>query len=134
MNHFGLMAVMLSRRIAVLMLTSSALLASHSMAADLASGADVFATDCADCHSMTAGVNKKGPSLFGIMNKPAASVAGFAKYSDALKASKVVWTNVNLASYVKNPRTFVVGGRMKYDGLDDAALQQDLIAFLNSKK
>jgi cytochrome c len=107
---------------------------STGFAADLASGADVFDTDCSDCHTLVAAKNKKGPSLFGIANRPAATVAGFANYSPALKASGLKWTADKLDAYLTNPRKFVLGGKMKYDGLAEAALRQDLIAFLQTKK
>lgn len=110
----------------------AALLALGAQAADLKSGADVFDTDCSDCHTVQAGHHKKGPSLAGVFNRAAASQAGFANYSAALRASRLVWTADNLNKYLSNPRTLVPGGRMKYDGLDDAQLRQDLIAFLQA--
>jgi cytochrome c len=62
-------------------------------AADVAGG-DVFATECAECHSVREGKNKKGPSLFGVVGRKAATVPD-ASYSDALKASGITWTPDN---------------------------------------
>ena len=40
---------------------------------------------CAACHSIKAGENKIGPSLYGIVGRPAHSIEGFS-YSEAMKA------------------------------------------------
>jgi cytochrome c len=51
---------------------------------DAAHGKTVFSS-CAPCHSPAAGVNKLGPSLFGVVGRPTAAVAGF-RYTPALSA------------------------------------------------
>lgn len=96
---------------------------------DLNKGAALFATHCAECHSMKEGKNKKGPSLFGIFGAKAAQREGFA-YSDALKASPVVWNADALSRYLSDPRAAVPGGKMKYDGMASASERADLIAYL----
>jgi cytochrome c len=107
------------------------LAAGTARAADAAKGAAAFSTYCAECHSMKEGKDKKGPSLFGTFGKPAAQREGFA-YSDALRGSHLAWTADKLDAYVTNPRALVPGGKMKYDGLADAAERADLIAYLAS--
>lgn len=92
-------------------------------------GSDLFATHCAECHSMKEGKDKKGPSLFGIYGKPAAQRPGFA-YSDAMKASGITWTADKLSAYLAAPKQAVPGGKMKYDGLPGEADRNDLIAYL----
>jgi cytochrome c len=96
---------------------------------DAGNGAKVFATHCAECHSLRAGKDKKGPSLFQIQGRPAASVAGFV-YSDALKASSLVWNTEALDAYVAAPARKVPGGKMKFDGLGSAVDRADLLAYL----
>jgi cytochrome c len=108
-----------------------AALAPVARAGDAAAGAKVFATECAECHSVREGKDKKGPSLYGIVGSKAAQRAGFA-YSDALRASGVAWTPDKLAAYITAPKQLVPGGKMKYDGLDDARQRDDLIAYLDS--
>jgi cytochrome c len=103
-----------------------------SAAGDAASGADVYNTECADCHSLKAGKNKKGSSFVGLIGRTAGSVPG-AKYSDAMKASKIVWTPERIDAYIAHPKQVVPGGSMKYDGLDDAKARADVIAFLATK-
>jgi cytochrome c len=99
--------------------------------ADATHGASVFAQECAECHSMKAGKNKKGPSLFGVVGRQGASIADFS-YSDALKQAGLSWTPEQLDAYIAHPKKVVAGGKMKYDGLDDAAARADLIAYLAS--
>lgn len=112
-----------------------ALLATQAaFAADARKGADVFAEECGDCHSLTAGKNKKGPSLHGVVGRKAATLADFAGYSDAMKQSGITWSADRIDAYITQPRKTVAGGKMKYDGLDDAAARADVIAYLMSAK
>lgn len=99
-----------------------------------AAGQDVFAENCAECHSVKDGKHKKGPSLFATLNRPAASLAGFANYSAALKASGKIWSEQALDAYLANPKAAVPAGTMKYDGLPDAKARADLIAYLATLK
>lgn len=97
-------------------------------------GADVFAEECGDCHSATAGKDKKGPSLNGVFGRKAGSRAEFADYSDAMKQSGIVWSPENIEPYITRPKKIVPAGKMKYDGLGDAAARADVIAYLMSLK
>ena len=96
---------------------------------DAKKGAALFATHCAECHSMKEGKHKKGPSLFLTLGTKAGLQAGFA-YSDAMKASNWTWNTELLSKYLTNPKAALPGGKMKYDGLESAADRSDLIAYL----
>lgn len=98
-------------------------------AADLRHGEDVFAQECAECHSVREGKNKKGPSMFGVVGRKAAAVPD-AVYSDALKGSGLTWTPDKLDAYLAAPKKFVPGGKMKYDGLAGTAERANLLAYL----
>ncbi len=98
-------------------------------AADVGKGGDVFAEECAECHSVREGKNKKGPSMFGVVGRKAATVPD-ASYSDALKGSGLTWTPDKLDAYLAAPKKFVPGGKMKYDGLADATERASLLAYL----
>ena len=50
--------------------------AAPAFAGDAAAGAKVFATECAECHSVREGKDKKGPSLFAIVGAKAARREG----------------------------------------------------------
>jgi cytochrome c len=101
--------------------------------ADLGKGAALFATHCAECHSLKEGKNKKGPSLFGTFGAKAAQRDGFA-YSDALKNSTLVWNAETLSRYLANPKAVAPGGKMKYAGLESAEERANLIAFIASPR
>ena len=120
----------ISRSISALMLAALGALSLQAHAAgDVEKGKDVFSTECAECHSVREGKNKKGPSLFAVVGRKAATVAD-ATYSDALKASGILWSPDKVDAYVTAPKKLVLGGKMKYDGLASAAERADLIAYL----
>lgn len=101
--------------------------------ADAGKGADSFDSNCAECHSVAKTLkNKKGPSLFGVVGRPAGAVPGY-EYSPALKAAGIVWTPEKIAAYIASPKKVVPDGKMKFDGLADAAERADLIEFLGSQ-
>lgn len=109
--------------------------AGAAQAADAAAGKDVFKV-CMACHTAEQGKNKVGPSLFGVVGRPAASIEGF-KYSPPMKekaAGGLVWTAENLDAYIKAPKEIVPGGTMAFAGLKDDAKRADLIAFLAEQK
>ncbi|CAK0762084.1 cytochrome c [Gammaproteobacteria bacterium] len=93
-------------------------------------GASVFEEECSDCHSVTQGKNKKGPSLFGVVGRNPATIEGY-NYSDAMRANHTTWTADRLDAYITAPKKIVPGGKMKYDGLSNAADRTDLIAYLS---
>lgn len=110
---------------------AAALLPAAYAAGDAKKGADVYSQECAECHSVREGKNKKGPSLFGVVGRKAASIADF-EYSDSMKASAITWTPTEVDAYVTDPHKRVPKGKMKYDGLDSAADRADLIAYLST--
>ncbi len=100
---------------------------------DAAKGKDVFDSECSDCHSMKQGKNKKGPSLFGIVDRASASISDYS-YSDAMRGANVTWTAEKIDAYITKPKEVVVGTKMKYDGLGNAASRADLLAYLATQK
>ncbi|MDB5972555.1 MAG: hypothetical protein JWQ90_5005 [Hydrocarboniphaga sp.] len=101
-----------------------------ALAADAKKGADSFDENCSECHSVASTLrSKKGPSLYGVVGRNAASIEGFS-YSDAIKQRPIVWSRENLDAYIAAPKKFVPGGKMKFDGVADTAERADLIEFL----
>jgi cytochrome c len=101
-------------------------------AGDATAGADVFKSECAECHTVKEGRNKKGPSLFGIVGRQSGSIADY-NYSDALKNAQWTWTQDKLHWYLSQPaKTANPGTKMKYDGLTDAKQLDDLLSYLSS--
>jgi cytochrome c len=95
---------------------------------DAARGEKKFG-DCAACHSLQEGVNDVGPSLHGLLNRKAGSIATF-RYSPAMKRSGIVWTAQTLDEFIADPQKMVPGNRMPYGGIIDAADRADLIVYL----
>jgi cytochrome c len=100
-------------------------------AQDAENGKKLF-TKCAPCHSVGSGAkNKVGPYLNGILDRPAASVEGFA-YSDALKKSGLKWDDANLHKWLENPKALVPGTKMLFPGVKDEVERDDIIAYIES--
>ena len=70
-----------------------------------------------------------GPNLEGVFGRPAASLPDFA-YSDALRATELVWTPRALDAWLAEPARFVAGTTMAFTGYRAPADQRDLIAYL----
>lgn len=101
-------------------------------AGDPTAGKDVYRSECAECHSIERGRNKKGPSLFGIVGRPAGTEPNY-HYTDALRNAHWIWTTDKLHWYLSQPaRQANPGTRMKYDGLTDPKDLDNLIAFLGT--
>ena len=98
---------------------------------DPASGEKVF-IQCKTCHVTDPGVNRIGPSLHGIVGRPAGQVAGF-NYSPANKNSGITWTDPKLFQYLENPQRVVPGTKMAFGGIADNQKRADLIAWLKTQ-
>jgi cytochrome c len=94
-------------------------------------GKTVFSV-CAACHSPEDGVNKLGPSLFGIVDRPAASEAGFT-YSSALTDFKKTWTPELLDQWLQGPQKLVPGTSMTIN-VSEEKNRADVIAYLQTLK
>lgn len=122
---------LLTRTLASLLLIASAAPQLAHAAGDVKKGADVFDSQCAECHSVRQGKNKKGPSLFASIGRTAGTVPDYV-YSDAMKQSGITWTPEKVQAYLAGPKKLVPGGKMKYDSEMSTAEVADLLAFLAS--
>ena len=80
-----------------------------AVAADAAAGEDVFNKRCKACHTIDAGKNKVGPSLFGVVGRQAGIAEKF-KYSDSyVDAGKagLSWTEDKIFEYLEDPKKFM---------------------------
>lgn len=95
------------------------------------SGAMLFQR-CASCHAVgpyaSAGY---GPQLNGIVGRKAASTKDY-KYSEAMKKSGLVWTEKNLAAYLRAPHDVVPGTSMRFWGIKDEQQVADLLSYLKT--
>lgn len=82
------------------------------------------------CHFLQPGQNMTGPSLAGLWNRKAGSVASFTRYSAALKSSNIVWNDATLDAWLTDPQHVVPGNDMTFAGIKDARQRADVLAFL----
>ena len=93
---------------------------------DPKAGEEIY-TRCLACHALA--YDRTGPRHCGLLGRRAGSVKGFA-YSEAMKDSKIVWTDKTLDRFLANPLQAVPGTTMGYAGVADAKERADLIAYL----
>ena len=98
---------------------------------DAVHGKTVFSL-CAACHSPEQGVNKLGPSLFGVVGRPTGSVAGF-HYTPALTAFNKTWTPELLDQWLQGPQKLVPGTAM-FISVSNDQNRADVIAYLATLK
>ena len=109
-------------------------LAGPAAAGDVAAGKSVFNSQCAMCHTITAGgPNLLGPNLHGIVGRTAGTMKGY-NYSPAMKATGFAWTAEKLTAYLPAHAAMVPGNKMPYAGLRPAQKVDDLVAFLETQK
>ncbi len=104
-----------------------------AMAGDPAAGQRVFKSLCSICHSVQAGKNGMGPSLFGVVGRKTASEAGF-HYSVGNQNANLTWDESTLDKYLASPKTVVPGTTMSFAGVKDDTKRSDLIAYLATLK
>jgi len=94
-------------------------------------GAQV-AKQCLACHNVQEGQGPKvGPDLYGVVDRPIASVSGF-NYSAALKGKHGKWDFDMLNDWLTKPSSFAPGTAMTFAGLSNVKQRADLIAYLDS--
>ena len=114
----------------ILIILSVLLSISVAHADNKVSGEKVF-KKCVSCHSFTK--NKIGPSLGNIIDKKAGVVEGF-KYSKAMKNSDIVWNDCSLDSFLKKPRKYIKGTKMRFIGLKKKSDRDALIKYLKENQ
>jgi cytochrome c len=127
-------AVMRGGVLALLLLGSTAVAVQARAAEGNAERGERAFQRCFACHSVDPDEKAKlqGPSLYRVVGRPAAAVAGF-EYSPALKAKAaagLVWTEETLDHYIADPEAAVPGTQMSIPGLPEAEERADLIAYL----
>ena len=101
---------------------------------DIEHGKATFNTMCAVCHSVQkTGGPVEGPNLIGVVGRQAGSQPEFAKYSAALKDSKLIWSTETLDRFLKNPMAMVPGTLMPMLIPDDKT-RADVVGYLSTLK
>ncbi len=117
---------------AAALLTMAASTAFAKPPCDVRTGADVFATKCATCHSFVAGQNgPAGPSLYGVVGRRPASAPGFT-YSAAMASRTEPWSTATLDWYLLDPPARVPGTYMAFSGLRNDGARAAVICFLGT--
>lgn len=99
---------------------------------DAAAGERVFRR-CMQCHVVKPGQHRQGPSLHGVIGRPAGSVEGYGRYSNANQNSGIVWTEQEMFQYLENPRQYIPGTIMAFPGLRKPQDRADVIAYIEQQ-
>ncbi|PPR45438.1 MAG: Cytochrome c-552 [Alphaproteobacteria bacterium MarineAlpha5_Bin8] len=88
---------------------------------------------CSTCHNYSKDSKSKvGPNLWNLINKPKASVSGYA-YSKALSDAGGVWGYEELNKFLYKPKDYISGTKMNFAGLKKTQDRADLILWLRDK-
>jgi cytochrome c len=98
-------------------------------AGDAEAGRALYQSRCTACHSLD--YNGVGPAHRGVFGRAAAQAKGFA-YSDALRTSRLVWSEDTLDRWLADPEKTAPGQRMGIN-VPDAKDRADLIAYLKKE-
>jgi cytochrome c len=82
---------------------------------------------CAACHALE--YDRTGPRHCGLLGRRAGAVPGF-DYSEAMRRSRIVWSEATLDRFLADPLGAVPGTTMGYAGVKDGKERADLIAYL----
>src|SRR5579863_7694896 len=85
---------------------------------------------CTPCHSLEPDRNMTGPSLANLWGRKAGGLSSFERYSDALKSSGIIWDDHALDGWLTDPQRMVPNNEMPFEGIKDARVRADLLAFL----
>jgi cytochrome c2 len=97
---------------------------------DVAQGQKLFEAQCASCHTVKPGVNGFGPSLAGVVGRPAGHVPGYT-YSGAMTSSGLIWDEATLDAFLTSTSQKVPGTSMPV-AIPDAHVRSVIIAYLRS--
>lgn len=104
----------------------------HADPAEITAGERVFRNQCLGCHSVNAGENRAGPTLYGLFGRRSGSIEGF-DFSAAMKAAGIEWSAETLDAFLESPRDFVPDTKMVFWGLDERQRER-VILYLQSRK
>jgi len=95
-----------------------------------AEGAKVF-KKCAACHSIAeGGVNKIGPTLWGVLGRKSGSIPDY-KYSKAMTSHGKNWSFEEINGFLIKPKDWVKGTKMSFAGLKNAKDRAAVILYMN---
>jgi glucose/arabinose dehydrogenase/cytochrome c2 len=108
------------------------LAAAPAFGSDAAAGRELFRQRCSLCHSAEPGDGggAEGPSLLGVLGRPAASGPQFS-YTAALRNAHLIWDAPTLNRFLASPATVVPGTSMAV-AVPDEADRDNVVAYFQS--
>ena len=91
-----------------------------------AHGKELFERRCGGCHALDR--DKEGPRLAGVYGRAAGSIQSF-RYSAALQASRITWTDETLDRWLTDTEKLVPGNDMAFR-VERAEERQAIIGYL----
>ena len=105
----------------------------QTVVGDPVRGGQQFQQRCSICHNADkGGKNGIGPALYGAYGRAAGQAPAYS-YSDAIKASGMVWTPDKLDLWVQKPSGLIPGVKMVVPPVSNPQDRADLIAYLKSQ-
>jgi cytochrome c len=93
-----------------------AIAAGPAAAQELSPGARAM-KKCLPCHTVGEGAEHRlGPILNGLEGRKAGTSNGYT-YSEANKASGIIWTETSFTEYIRNPKAKIPGTKMMFAGI-----------------
>jgi|GEM_PF-62705 len=100
--------------------------------ADVGQGQQTTQQSCAMCHSLAkGGPTIVGPDLYGVVDRPIASVPGY-EYSSALKDKHGNWTYDALNDWLTDPAAYAHGTKMTFAGIHSEKQRAGVVAYLRT--
>jgi cytochrome c len=88
---------------------------------------------CLTCHSADkAAASKAGPNLWNVVGRKKGTREDFGGYSEAMKTKGGDWTLADLAGFVHNPKGWLPGTKMVFQGVPDPQDVADLLAYVRT--
>ena len=97
---------------------------------DATAGKTVFENQCSVCHSTVSGGQGFGPTLAGVFDRNAGTLAGF-NYTPALTHSHLTWNAKTLDAFLTSSMQKVPGTAMQV-AIPDERTRADVIAYLET--
>jgi cytochrome c len=101
-----------------------------SSAAQQPDGKGIFEKRCGGCHALDR--DKEGPRLRGVYGRKAGAIDSF-HYSDALRNSKVVWSDETLDRWLTDTEELVPNNDMSFQ-VQSAGERMAIIAYLKESR
>jgi|SRR5690242_5485008 cytochrome c len=95
-----------------------------------ATGKTLFEKRCGGCHALDR--DKEGPRLGGVYGRTAGAVDSF-QYSEALKKSKIIWSDATLEQWLTDTEKLVPNNDMAFH-VENPDERRAIIAYLKQPK